>query len=220
MNVHSVVQPPKAETKDSEMNKFVFSTALLLSSAALPGVAYAEPFNGPYLGVQAGLNHDSVGNVTSEIGDLAIGRSRDSFIGGVYAGYDLTIAPRVVIGAEAGFSLTTSDAMTRTGSDDLARINPSYAYDLSARVGYLVTDETLLYVRGGYDNVRARVTREVRGVTSRDRDNFDGWMVGGGVERSLTDAITARAEYRYSDLGGGDGKFDRHQALLGFAYRF
>lgn len=206
------------------MNKFALSTVLLLvlllSSGALPGVAYAEPFNGPYVGVQAGLNHDEVGTVATEIGDLAIDRERDSFVGGAFAGYDFRVASNVVIGAEAGFSFTSSDSITRTSSDSLARINPSYAFDLSARAGYLVTDNTLLYVRGGYDNVRARITRDTRGVVLRDKDTFDGWMIGGGVERLVTDSITARLEYRYSDLGGGDSSFERHQALLGLAYRF
>ena len=201
------------------MNKLVFSAALTLM-VGVPAIAHADPFNGPYLGVQAGFNRDDIGTLDTRIGSLAIGRSRDSFIGGAYGGYDYRIAPRVVIGAEAGINFTSSDTITRSGSGDLARINPSYAFDLSARAGYLVTDDTLLYVRGGYDNVRARVTHEVRGVTARDRDNFDGWMVGGGVERAVTDSITLRAEYRYSDLSGGDGRFDRHQGLLGIAYRF
>jgi outer membrane immunogenic protein len=45
-------------------------------------------------------------------------------------------------------------------------------------------------------------------------------LVGGGVEQAITDNISARIEYRYSDLSDGDGKFDRHQALVGVAYRF
>ena len=202
------------------MNRFVLSTILLFSSVALPGVAFAEPFNGPYVGAQVGLNHDKIGTIDSELGDLSISRSKDAFIGGIYGGYDRKVAPSVVLGAEAGISVTSSDTMTRTSSDSLARINPSYAFDLSARAGYLVTPDTLLYVRGGYENVRAKLTREIRGVTSNDKDNFDGWMVGAGVERSVADAVTARLEYRYSDLSGGDRKFDRHQALIGIAYRF
>ena len=202
------------------MNKFVLSTLLLLSSVALPGVASAEPFNGPYVGAQMGLNHDKVGNIETEFGNLGINRSKDAFIGGIYAGYDRKVAPFVVLGAEAGISLTSSDTIKRTSGTTLSRINPSHAFDLSARAGYLVTSNTLLYVRGGYENVRAKTTFETGTVALRDKDNFDGWMVGAGVERSVADAVTARLEYRYSDLSGGDGKFDRQQALIGIAYRF
>jgi outer membrane immunogenic protein len=46
--------------------------------------------------------------------------------------------------------------------------------------------------------------------------------VGGGVERKLLDNVSARVEYRYSDLGDNSdtGKFERHQVLAGIAYRF
>ena len=35
-----------------------------------------------------------------------------------------------------------------------------------------------------------------------------------------SDRISARLEYRYSDLGGSDAKFQQHQALVGVAYHF
>ncbi len=37
----------------------------------------AQSFQGPYVGVQAGLNHD-----------IAINDKKDAFIAGVFAGYD------------------------------------------------------------------------------------------------------------------------------------
>ena len=202
------------------MNKFVIPAVLLLSSVALPGVASAEPFNGPYIGAQVGLSHDKVGTIDSELGDLRINRSKDSFVGGIYGGYDRKVTPFVVLGVEAGFSVTSSDTIKRSSGTTLSRINPMHAFDLSARAGYLVTDATLLYVRGGYQNVRAKTTFETGTVALRDKETFDGWLIGAGVERSVADAVTARLEYRYSDLSGGDGKFDRHQALIGVAYRF
>jgi len=52
---------------------------------------------------------------------------------------------------------------------------------------------------------------------SEDRD---GWLVGGGLERILTDHISARLEYRYFDLGEGGGRYERHHLLTGITYRF
>lgn len=202
------------------MNKFVVPVALLFSSVAFPGIASAEPFNGPYIGAQLGLNRDKVGTIDSELGDLSLRRSKDSFVGGIYGGYDRKVAPSAVLGVEAGFSVTSSDTIKRTSGTAVSRINPMHAFDLSARAGYLVTDATLLYVRGGYQNVRAKTSFETGTVALRDKETFGGWLVGAGVERSVADAVTARLEYRYSDLSGGDGKFDRHQALIGIAYRF
>lgn len=41
-----------------------------------------------------------------------------------------------------------------------------------------------------------------------------------GIERRILEKISARLEYRYSDLGDGGGTFDRHRMLAGIAYRF
>lgn len=41
-----------------------------------------------------------------------------------------------------------------------------------------------------------------------------------GIERRILKKISARLEYRYSDLSEGDGTFDRRRMLAGIAYRF
>ncbi|WP_257555360.1 outer membrane protein [Sphingobium sp. CFD-2] len=69
-------------------------------------------------------------------------------------------------------------------------------------------------------NARVRTTATVDSKRISSSDNLDGWMIGGGAERLITDHISARLEYRYSDLGEGPSKFDRHQILVGAAYRF
>lgn len=186
----------------------------LLAAASVFAVspAFADAFEGPYVGVQAGWNHDRVRGADTEIGDLDVRDNRDSFIGGAFAGYNYKISPYVVIGAEGSFDLGADDA-ARNGA---AVIDPNHAFDLSARAGYLVSPKTMLYVRGGYENMRARVSNGV----AQGHETFDGWSVGGGVERAIFDDLTARVEYRYSDLGNNGNGFDRHQALVGVAYHF
>jgi outer membrane immunogenic protein len=137
--------------------------------------------------------------------------SRASFVGGVYAGYDYQVTPHIVLGVEAGFDLAADDA-SRVGG---ALIDPNYSFDVGARAGYMVGEKTLVYVRGSYENMRA----QVQNGSVSGHDTFDGWGVGGGVERFVADNVSARVEYRYSDLSNG-GKFDRHQALVGVAYHF
>jgi outer membrane immunogenic protein len=193
---------------------FAGSVAIVAALACAP--ASAEVFDGPYLGGQAGWNHDKIGRADTDIGTVEIRDSRDSFVGGVFAGYNHKVAPKVVLGVEGGFAVGADDAVRRGPSS----IDPSYTFDLSARAGYLVTDQTLLYVRGGYENSRAKIRTSGIDGTIRDRDNFDGWSVGGGVERSLTDKVSARLEYRYADLGGSGETFDRHKVLVGVAYNF
>lgn len=73
---------------------------------------------------------------------------------------------------------------------------------------------------GAYANERIKTTLTAANVTQSLSENRDGWLVGAGVERMLTDHVSGRLEYRYSDFSNGDGKYDRHQLLTGISYRF
>ncbi|MGE4431942.1 MAG: outer membrane protein [Sphingobium sp.] len=193
--------------------------AMAAAALAFAAPAQAEPFNGPFIGAQAGWNQNDIDRLDGDLGVVGVNRSKDSVVGGVFAGYDHKIGSSFVIGAEAGFNMGIDDKMTRRGAIDTI-VNPLHAFDVSARAGYLVNDRSLIYVRGGYDNMRARTTVAGPDVALSSKDSYDGWMVGGGVERALGDKVSTRLEYRYSDLGSGAGQFDRHQVLLGVAYRF
>jgi len=182
--------------------------------------AQAEPFNGPFVGVQAGWNHNDIGTLDGDLGVVDVDRSKDSAAGGVFAGYDHKIGSSVVLGVEAGFNMGIDDKMTRRRGAVDTTVNPLHAFDVSARAGYLVNDRSLIYVRGGYDNMSARTTLVSPDLAVSSKDSYDGWMVGGGFERALGDKVSTRLEYRYSDLGSDAAKFDRHQVLLGVAYRF
>jgi len=197
--------------------KIILASAIALALAA---PAAAEVFNGPFVGIQAGWNREKVSSVDSKVGALTINESKDAFVGGVFAGYDRQVSSRIVLGAEGGFNLTTSDELTRTGRDYSGTINPTHGFDLTARAGYLVDPQTLIYVRGGYDNLRANVRLVNNSVVTSGHDTFDGWLVGGGIERAIGSRISARVEYRYSDLSSGNSSFDRHEALVGIAYHF
>ncbi len=37
---------------------------------------------------------------------------------------------------------------------------------------------------------------------------------------AITDRVSARAEYRYSDFGNNGGQYDRHQTLVGLSFNF
>jgi len=188
------------------MNRLMLAGAALLALSSAP--ALAQEFQGPYVGVQAGWNHD-----------IAINDKKDAFIGGVYAGYDREVSPNVVLGLEGGFSLGASDRIGPAGTDQ-ATIDPHYSFDVSARAGYVVGERNLLYVRGGYANTRARLTRDIADGTFSDNRTYDGWFVGGGVERKLLDNVSTRLEYRFNDFGSDNRTFQRHQVLVGVAYRF
>lgn len=192
--------------------------AALVVGLAAP--AAAEPFNGPFVGVQAGWSQHEAGTPTTPLGELPVGASRDAVSGGVYGGYDAKVGSNVVIGVEAGVQFGDDDQIVRSSDVASFTLDPKRSVDLTARAGYLAGDNTLLYARGGYTNARVTSGIEDASGVARVTENRDGWLVGGGVEHALSDNLSARVEYRYSDLSEGDRKFDRHQALVGVSYRF
>lgn len=124
-----------------------------------------------------------------------------------------------MVGAEGSFDLTNDDKFRGTKANGAYLIDPKYSSDLTARAGYLVQPETLVYLRAGSSN--ARVTTRISDLTGTDSeaDNRDDLLVGGGVGRQLVDHVLARVEYRYSDLSQGNDKYDRHRVLAGLTYR-
>lgn len=194
--------------------------ALAGTAATLAVPAQADTFDGPYIGAQAGWSRAETADATIEAQPIDAETSRDALVIGGYAGYNHKIADSFVIGAEAAFSGTVDDKLRAQSGGNAITIDPRYSFDLSARAGYLVNDKTLVYLRGGYANLRVRTTLSAEEGPQRASDNLDGWLVGGGVERAITDNISARVEYRYSDLGNDGGQWDQHQALVGISYNF
>ncbi len=198
------------------MTKTLAATAVMGMTAALVSVpAQADTFEGPYVGVSAGYDRAEISDATIDA-DV----SKDALSLGGYAGYNYKITDRIVIGAEAGINASVDNTIAARSDGAALTIDPLYDFDLSARFGYLATDKALFYVRGGYTNDRVRTTLSTANGLVRETDNLDGWQVGGGVEYALTNRISARAEYRYSDLGQDGGQFDRHQGLIGISYNF
>jgi outer membrane immunogenic protein len=209
-----------APYKENIMRFLASFVACLALASTLAGPARAKDFNGPHIGVQMGWGHDDLRNPKTDLGRLTIDRSRDSFTGGIFAGYDREVASRFVLGAEAGFNLSANDKIETGAGTHLVAVDPRWSIDLTTRAGYLVTPSTLLYVRGGYANARIKTTiADPKGNLSGS-ENRDGWVVGGGIEHLITANLSTRLEYRYSDLGQGDGRFNRHRVLAGLAYRF
>lgn len=204
------------------MKKLFTAGSLAIAAAVVSGspASAQDAFQGPYAGIEAGWNQNKIGGAEIKIGRADIDRSQDAATAGIFAGYNYKATDHIVLSGEAGFSMGFDDAVTRSGSGTLASIDPEYAFDVGVRAGYLVDGKTLVYARGGYENLRASVRVNDATSSRYGKDTFDGWSVGGGVERVITPRVSARIEYRYSDLGGGDAKFERHQALIGAAYHF
>lgn len=84
------------------------------------------------------------------------------------------------------------------------------SWSLGARLGYLASASTMLFISAGYTSVGVTdLSTNVSGpipdlAASGKISSVGGVFIGGGFETKLTDHISLRGEYRYTDFGGGD----------------
>ena len=202
------------------MRKNFISACCVLLALMPAEPSFAQDFNGAYVGAQGGWEQTDIRNPETDLGTVTLDAGRESFTGGLFVGYDRQVAPRIVIGAEAGMDLSADDAVEGTSGTGLVSIDPEWSIDLTTRAGYLVNPSTLAYLRGGYTSARVETSVANRTPRLSETENRNGWLVGAGIERLFLQHISGRLEYRYADISEGDGAFDRHRILAGIAYRF
>jgi outer membrane immunogenic protein len=201
---------------------------VFIAGAALFGATQAmaaEPFNGPYIGVQGGWQDDNnrfvLRNGTTTPTEQLSG---SSFAYGAQLGYDAKVAEQFVLGAEA--FLTGDTNKVRQGN---ATFDGGRSLGLLARAGVLAGPRTLVYGKGGWEN--ERFTYQVNGIGVST--NRDGWSLGGGIEQMITDAVSARVEYRHTKFNSfsstaldaalgstAEARVNRDRIMVGVNYRF
>jgi outer membrane immunogenic protein len=194
------------------------SAALLASTslASAQGAAKA-PFDGPFAGLGAGALNDKVGRV----GILGTLEDQDQWSADVtaFAGYDYALPYNFVVGVEGAGAYSVNDDQNIGGTAGAFKFDPQYELNFTGRFGYLIRPDVLVYARGGYTNLHGDV--EPTGAAGADHNShIDGWLVGGGIEYSFFENLSARAEYRYQDLSKSDFDLERNQAFVGISYRF
>ena len=178
------------------MKTVLAAAAALFSVPAL--AAPAEPFNGPFVGVQGGWQQDHERLSITDGGTTdRYGNRKSGFTYGGQAGWDFRLTPRTVLGVEASATGRTGSERFDDGVGDSFRLRDGRTLNASARLGYLVTPQGLLYARGGYSNARFKLDSNVGNAAS----NRDGYVAGVGYEQALTRTVSARLEYDYSNFG-------------------
>jgi len=174
------------------------AAALVLTVAATPAFAQSEdkPFSGPHIEAIGGVDSVSAG-----------GENKTGLVFGGAGGFDIQLS-KIVVGAdvEGTFGTAkwcTSGVCVKTGRDLYA----------GGRLGVLIGESGLIYVRAGYTSARAKITS---GGTTVFTDDLDGVRGGIGVE-GRKGKLLVRAEYRYSNYEQG---FERHQVVLGVGIHF
>ncbi|WP_137132905.1 outer membrane protein [Rhizobium sp. FY34] len=178
--------------------------------AAVDTAAPVGNWSGFYLGGTA--SHDW--GTVKKGGDA----SADGWGGGVYGGYNMQ-SGKIVYGAEAdlGYNDQKGTANGVTGEE---KLNGS----VRARLGYDL-NPFMVYGTAGL----AVGDHEVSSAAGSDSKTTAGYTVGAGVETFVTNNITARVEYRYTDyqdknynLGGTTVSrgFDDHSVKVGVGVKF
>jgi outer membrane immunogenic protein len=142
------------------------------------------------------------------------------FVGGIQAGYNWQFDENFLIGIEADIqglsidgrvSLEITDESGELGGGtfeaDLGTSVDWFA-TLRPRIGW-VNDRFVVYATGGlaWAQTTSSIYADLSGVMevepfdeSVTLDRF-GWTIGAGIEYALTDNITLKTEYLYTDLG-------------------
>ncbi len=167
---------------------------------------YQRPFSwtGFYIGAQAGYawadTEASSGPLTGY--DQTYAYSPEGFVGGGHVGYNWQ-AHNWVFGVEADFEAAD---ISETGVGSLGfthRTDIDWLGSVRGRLG-VAMDRTLFYVTGGWAFGDVEITKATgAGATpfATYGDTRNGWTAGAGIEHAFTNNLTARVEYRYTDLG-------------------
>ncbi|WP_423068152.1 outer membrane protein [Devosia sp. CN2-171] len=142
------------------------------------------------------------------------------FVGGIQAGYNWQFDENFLIGLEADIQASTIDGRVSLEVTDEtgAIIDGTFSADLGTKLDWFATirprigwvnDRFVVYATGGlaWGQTTSSIHADFSGMMevepfdeSVTNDRF-GWTVGAGIEYALTDNITFKTEYLYTDLG-------------------
>lgn len=126
------------------------------------------------------------------------------------AGYDYQFSPKIVAGLFGDASLSSLKGTLQDrgiGLGASGEIKQTSSWAVGARLGWLVTPQTMSYVNGGYSGARFSDTSLVSLPTGAPTGfttpafTANGWFLGGGMETSLSAGWFWRTEYRYAYYG-------------------
>ncbi|WP_269930476.1 outer membrane protein [Aminobacter sp. HY435] len=224
-------------------NYLLVSAGLSYRFGANNGSAHAsEPaaamqFSGFYAG---GFGALGFGQSTLEVIDnqnATSGPYSDEALGfGGFVGYDFLINDRFVVGAEAEAAYVNAKfhdpEMNSLAPDSTTLFGTLEAtYALSARVGYVATPSTLIYLKGGIAAMAMDANEDFFALGSGGKETLSAYQFGAGIESALTEKLTLRVEGVYTKAtdsiiadNSQMGQIEIQPSLLsgriGLAYRF
>ena len=178
-------------------HKLAVSLALVLG-ASVAGTSHAapSPFQGPYVGAQLGYSvYDFKLTTPTETLDGVSAKGAD---GGVYAGWGMLMSPAYYGGLEAEYNWSGAKHDT-TLPGASGEIKDKDNYGLSARLGWLPSDNVMLYGRAGWQRVSVDYSGDVAGIGANTANqDHDGFRLGVGTEVAMANNWMMRLEYDHT----------------------
>lgn len=202
----------------------VATTSLLMVTGAhaadLAPVPEVYDWSGFYIGLQAGYAWGDLDVTTFEDDGTPAPNSDGStdiegIIGGAHAGWNIQL-DSIVLGIEADVNATDIDGTFTFDNGDNFSADINVAGSIRGRLGFAF-DRALIYGTGGLTIADVELgTLNFGAVNDEETDHktYFGYTVGGGLEYAFSDSLSARVEYRYTDLG--DKNFDWDTAFPDF----
>jgi outer membrane immunogenic protein len=246
------------------------SPAASQAYASTPNFEQLRNWTGFYLGASGGLRRAEHTWTTNSVGGpfMFAPNSQDfsdtgARFGGFF-GYNVQLTPKLVAGIEADFAwgktkVGTNNIIPGTiagpiplilgGPKDTSSFETEWDAGIRARIGALITPDTLVYLTGGaaWQRIKAQATCDASfpivcvtaSQSDTQSDTLTGWTFGGGIESVLAGAWTGRIEYRYAQFGDFNhvflpapgclcegnvdatiGNLATHTFIAGIAYKF
>lgn len=225
------------------------TTLIATPALAADAVTYNEPapaaadtfsWTGGYIGVNAGYAGGKFkSDFYQEFGGTSLKSNSSGFVGGVQAGYNWQI-DKFILGVETDIQASSLE------SDFTVEVNPYYQTlgtkidwfgTTRARLGYTPVDRFMVYATGGVAYGKVKTYAEANTGNyyySSVSDTRVGYTVGAGAEYAITNNVTLKTEYLYTDLGKlkidayngeqnltiGEAKSAFHTVRVGLNYKF
>ena len=194
--------------------------------------APAPTWTGCYIGGNIG---GAFGNASANANSSEVSGNGSGFAGGGQIGCDYQLSGGFVIGVRELLDYTSNNKSGTFASGalagDVANFNNQWFDTLTARAGFVVQPNWLLYAQGGVAWVHTSSNVTAGGVQIGQGSNSGtGWTMGGGVEWMFAPHWSTFLEYNYMDSGRNTyatttgasvtSKATMSTILVGLNYRF
>lgn len=167
------------------------------SAADVDTPAAAYDWSGPYIGLQAayGFGETEMYNTSDTSGEF----DYDGGLFGAAVGWNHQ-AGSFVFGVEGDLAWSNIEGSSTPDPCDLGGCNIDLNWLGTARLraGYAF-DNALIFAAGGL--AAGEVEVDINDGFSGGTETLVGWTIGAGAEFALSEALTAKLEYLYVDLG-------------------